>query len=213
MSKITKILLGVLAIVIILAVYVYMTNKNGDSSSAAITAGSPTLVTAGPSPAAGIEEDTVTGQKFLATLLRLKELNINRAIFDDPTFTSLKDYGVTLIPETPGRNNPFAPLGEGSTYTGQTAQGAVFNASQSGQGANPFSAQSTAQPLPSAAPASASLAPQSQTNVKAAAPLPTVPANAPKTQAGTGPASTAKPSSGAKTLTPTSSPAPTKFFP
>ena len=72
----------------------------GEDPSVASTTGTPGLTTNGPT---GLETETATGQKFLTTLLRLKELNINRAIFEDPAFTSLRDYGVTLVPETAGR--------------------------------------------------------------------------------------------------------------
>jgi len=106
MTNSTKILLGILLLVLLSAGYIFLGGEE-DTSTPGLTSSAPS----------GVEEETAAGKKFLSILLRLKELHIDRKIFDDPAFASLQDYGVILTPETPGRSNPFAPLGQLSVLT------------------------------------------------------------------------------------------------
>ena len=55
-----------------------------------------------------------SGQEFLATLLRLKEINLTeqKSFLSDNTFRSLKDSSVILPEEPEGRVNPFLPIGK-----------------------------------------------------------------------------------------------------
>ncbi len=65
----------------------------------------PVLSTLTPSSATpAVDQDLI---KLLATL---KAIKLDPAIFSDSGFQSLQDFSQTLIPETVGRVNPFAPL-------------------------------------------------------------------------------------------------------
>ena len=57
---------------------------------------------------------TAVERELLSTLLELRSLQLNEAIFSDPAFRSLRDFGQPLTPQPIGRNNPFAPLGVGA---------------------------------------------------------------------------------------------------
>ena len=50
-------------------------------------------------------------QELVATLLTLRRVTLSGTIFQDPAFTSLRDFGTTIVAEPVGRLNPFAPLG------------------------------------------------------------------------------------------------------
>jgi len=47
---------------------------------------------------------------LLTTLGKLKKLKLDKSIFEDTVWQSLRDFGQTLSPEPKGRSNPFAPL-------------------------------------------------------------------------------------------------------
>lgn len=59
----------------------------------------------------GGESTSPLSQEILTTLSQLHTLRLEPAIFTDPTFVSLTDFGVTIPPQNAGRRNPFAPLG------------------------------------------------------------------------------------------------------
>lgn len=61
-----------------------------------------------PTGAAGPDQDLV------ALLFQLKGIRLDNALFADPLFQSLKDFGKDLVAEPIGRVNPFAPLGGAS---------------------------------------------------------------------------------------------------
>ena len=50
-------------------------------------------------------------QEILTTLGQLRTIRLDPAVFTDPVFTSLTDFGVTIPPQQAGRRNPFAPVG------------------------------------------------------------------------------------------------------
>ncbi len=52
----------------------------------------------------------VVGKELLVLLDKIESLKLDGSIFNDKTFLSLQDYSVTLVPQNPGRSNPFAPL-------------------------------------------------------------------------------------------------------
>lgn len=58
-----------------------------------------------------LSSDTATpivgSQELLMVLSNLRTIQLNTAIFTDPVFLSLYDFGVTLIPQSTGRHNPF----------------------------------------------------------------------------------------------------------
>lgn len=49
-------------------------------------------------------------QTLLVTLSNLHTIRLNGAIFSDPVFVSLTDFGVVIPPEAVGRRNPFVPF-------------------------------------------------------------------------------------------------------
>ncbi len=73
-----------------------------------------------------VDGTTATGgadQQLVGTLLALRAVALNGTIFTEPAFTSLQDFGTTIIPEPVGRENPFAPLrGRGSATSTQSAK-------------------------------------------------------------------------------------------
>ena len=71
------------------------------------------------SPASEADRDLV------ATLLELRSVSLDGAVFSDPIFRSLKDFGSEIIPEPVGRPNPFAPLPGAPAAAGAAAGAAV----------------------------------------------------------------------------------------
>lgn len=62
-----------------------------------------------------------TGDKDLVdTLLQLRAVSLSGAIFSDPSFVTLRDFGTQIVPEAVGRPNPFAPFTTYSTSTANT---------------------------------------------------------------------------------------------
>lgn len=87
-------LLGGVA-VIVLAGYIYFTYFSGSSSGALLTT----------------SESSPLSSDLLTTLSSLHTIKLDNAIFSDPIYLSLTDFGVQIPPENVGRRNPFAPLG------------------------------------------------------------------------------------------------------
>ena len=52
----------------------------------------------------------VIGQARVALLLQLQPIRLDPAVFGDPAFRSLRDFGQPIPDEPVGRPNPFAPL-------------------------------------------------------------------------------------------------------
>lgn len=61
--------------------------------------------------AIGAEGAPGPDQELIALLLQLKNIHLDDALFNDPLFKSLEDFGKELVPEAVGRVNPFAPFG------------------------------------------------------------------------------------------------------
>lgn len=86
----------ILAGVLLLAgIYVYMTYFAGSSAPATLTAS---------------DADATLSQHLLDTLQNLHTIKLDNAIFAEPTFQSLTDFGVIIPLEAVGRRNPFVPL-------------------------------------------------------------------------------------------------------
>lgn len=47
---------------------------------------------------------------LIETLIELRSIQLNGAIFQDPAFLALHDFSTDITPEPVGRPNPFAPL-------------------------------------------------------------------------------------------------------
>ncbi len=58
---------------------------------------------------------------LVATLLELRSVSLDGAVFSDPIFRSLKDFGSQIVSEPVGRPNPFAPLQLDASVTGASS--------------------------------------------------------------------------------------------
>ena len=90
-----KIMLVILAVLVAGGVWYGLTS--GDASSDSLIS-SETVGTGGQN------------QEIVSTLLALRAVKLDGAIFTDPAFMSLKDFSTQIVPEPVGRPNPFAPL-------------------------------------------------------------------------------------------------------
>ncbi len=68
----------------------------------------------------GTEGTSPLSQEILTSLGQLHTIKLDPAIFTDPVFVSLTDFGVTIPPQNAGRRNPFAPVGATSPSSGAT---------------------------------------------------------------------------------------------
>jgi hypothetical protein len=91
-----KILLVVLAILVAAGVWFGLTSSSTSEGDSLLS--SEVVSTGGPE------------QELVSTLLALRAVKLEGAIFSDPAFMSLKDYSTQIVPEAVGRPNPFAPL-------------------------------------------------------------------------------------------------------
>jgi hypothetical protein len=60
------------------------------------------------------QDAQVIGSQISQALLKIEQITLERAIFDNPIFSSLEDRSQPIIDEPIGRTNPFAPLGDTS---------------------------------------------------------------------------------------------------
>lgn len=66
---------------------------------------------------------SAASRELLVTLSDLKTVRLDAAIFSDPLFQSLKDFGVQIPLQPTGRRNPFAPIGVGNIAPQAQSQG------------------------------------------------------------------------------------------
>ncbi len=71
------------------------------------------------------EETSPLSQEILTTLGQLNTLQLDPALFKDPVFMSLSDFGSEIPPQSAGRRNPFAPIGSSATQTASPAPAAL----------------------------------------------------------------------------------------
>ena len=83
------------ALVLLLLLFGYFMFFSGDSSTPALTSS---------------DSDSPLSSDLLVTLQNLHSITLNNAIFTDPVFVTLSDFGVSIPPDNVGRRNPFAPL-------------------------------------------------------------------------------------------------------
>lgn len=67
-------------------------------------------------PEAPLSSETPSGLPaedgdLLSLLLQLKSITLSSDLLTDPTFVTLQDFTVKLVPEPVGRRNPFAAIG------------------------------------------------------------------------------------------------------
>ena len=99
LSKRKNIILFIILFVLAFFVYTFFFKSSG--TEALLTKDVPILA-----------QDNVKGKDLLRVLLSLKNIKLDEEIFSSKLFISLQDFTITL-PDTgtPGRNNPFAPIG------------------------------------------------------------------------------------------------------
>ena len=95
---------GGAGVVVVLALVYYLWASAGSSALLTTTEGTSPL-----------------SQEILTTLGQLHTITLNPAIFTDPVFASLSDFGVTIPPQQAGRRNPFAPVGSAGAAAPQPA--------------------------------------------------------------------------------------------
>jgi hypothetical protein len=81
------------------------------------------LMSLQPVQEAPVAEDgssQMVGEDIISLVDRLKMISIDKSIFSSAIFSSLIDYNVNLYPESQGRPNPFAPLGNDNGTINQT---------------------------------------------------------------------------------------------
>lgn len=61
----------------------------------------------------GLDSTETGSDEFLNILLSLQQIELSSEVFSNPIFTSLVDFSTELKDQTPGRENPFAPIGIG----------------------------------------------------------------------------------------------------
>ena len=100
---ITNVIIAALGLSLLFLIYRFFIKTANEPSS------SPNLV------AVGTAQNRVdeTTDEFLNILLSLQKIELRGEIFATPFFKSLQDFSTPLPEETPGRANPFAPLGIG----------------------------------------------------------------------------------------------------
>ncbi len=99
--KQNRLLTFIVAIFVFAVVYYAFFASKGDSNSLLSSSAS-----ANPS---------AQSQQLLVVLANLRTIRLNDAVFRDPVFLSLNDFGVVITPQNVGRRNPFAPFSPGAT--------------------------------------------------------------------------------------------------
>ena len=97
-SKLKKIIIGVVVVGIIFVVYTifFKADPEAESFIAVNQKG---------------DGSQILGQEIIKAINQIKSLDLETSVFDDPVLKNLRDQSEEIIPEQPGRNNPFAPLG------------------------------------------------------------------------------------------------------
>ncbi len=62
---------------------------------------------------------------FLPLLLKIQDIKFDQGFFANSTYTSLKDFGQTIITEDKQRNDPFSPV-SGVNVSSSTVEGLGF---------------------------------------------------------------------------------------
>jgi len=118
-SSIIKTILIIIVVIAIAAVIYNVFLKSGAQPTGTLSSSAVPVV----APISGSATNTLVGQELLSTLLNLKTIKLNDQIFQNPAFTSLRDFTITLNGNvTEGRVNPFAPIGNDQAIFGQNGE-------------------------------------------------------------------------------------------
>ncbi len=103
---IKKIIIFIIIIILVVVGATFLKGNKSPTTSLSSTTGENVDV---------LSAESVVGEEFLITLLNLRSIELDGSVFEDKTFSSLKDFTITLVPESNvGRVNPFAPIGTDS---------------------------------------------------------------------------------------------------
>lgn len=114
-TAIKNIGIGVVAVIIIGAAYLFLVKDNKQESPLLTQGGSSSGVDTGTGGATIQTEDIPEGSEARDITVVLNQLNavsIDGTLFEDPAFRALTDFHLEVSPEPKGRQNPFLP-GEG----------------------------------------------------------------------------------------------------
>ncbi|MDA8611345.1 hypothetical protein N9L18_00575 [Candidatus Pacebacteria bacterium] len=92
----------IIVLVIIAAFVLYTIFFTGEDEGEGLVSSNATT---GQTPA------SIVGAEIVAALNRIESLRLDRTIFDDPVYKSLKDRSQEIPPEPVGKANPFDPIG------------------------------------------------------------------------------------------------------
>jgi len=121
----------IISAVIIFAViaFMYLKNNSSDTSGSSIVAENKVA-------------EFADAREILTLLNKMSGVKLDDAVFNNPAFNFLKDGTVTLVPQSPGRNNPFSPVGsDGSRLSSSTKS--TNNQPSSNTKASPFNTNSS----------------------------------------------------------------------
>ena len=83
-------------------------------------------------PSLRSNDDTrALGNQIAQALLRIEQISLDKSIFSDRIYQSLKDRSQTINDEPIGRPNPFAPLGDISSVSSSVRTRATSTTPQS----------------------------------------------------------------------------------
>lgn len=120
LSKIKNIIIFVIIGAVLVLGYIFFIKKDTDEANLISSSGAPALPVAGSTTTSGT---STFNNDFLGVLLNIKSIRLDDGIFLSPSFSSLRDSSILLIPDgTEGRPNPFAPLGSDITPISSNAE-------------------------------------------------------------------------------------------
>lgn len=67
------------------------------------------------------EDISAADQEILKLLLDMRSIQLDSGIFENPAFSSLRDFGRSIVAEPVGRENPFIPLNVSATAQNDSA--------------------------------------------------------------------------------------------
>ena len=116
MKKTYKKFLIVSTVFIIVGIfYSYLSNEVKSNEIVSVAYGSSLASSAAEaentSALASLGDKITSDISFLTSLVSLKKITIDTTIFTNQSFNSLRNNSVELVPVSPGRQNPFAPIG------------------------------------------------------------------------------------------------------
>jgi hypothetical protein len=136
----------VLALIAVFAlIAVLLVAWGGGGAPTTLPSTTTPLISVSPAPDEGAS--AALGQDLLAALALLRTLQLDTALFSDPAFRSLSDWGKDIPPQPVGRRNPFAPLGNQAPTT-PTRTGAGKGATTTTGTAGAAAAPAAVAPIP-----------------------------------------------------------------